>query len=71
MGSRSKSRSSNTSGQTQNGDEPASWRQWAISNSSMMDMLSQMHGPVRWGRCSHLFDAMVQNGTSMPRAATP
>jgi hypothetical protein len=61
MGSRSKSSSSNTSGQTQ-----STMNQLAggkVSNSSMMDLLSKLQGG-QMGQMLPIFDALMQNGNS-------
>ena len=62
MGSKSKSRSSNTSGQTQNTMNRLAGGK--VSNSSMMDMLSQLQGG-QMGQMLPIFDALMQNGTNM------
>lgn len=62
MGSRSKSRSSNTSGQTQS--TMNNLAKGRVSNSSMMDMLSQLQNS-QLGGILPIFDALMQNGNSM------
>ncbi len=62
MGSRSKSSSSNTSGQTQS--TMNNLAKGRVSNSSMMDLLSQMQGG-QLGQMLPIFDALTQNGNSM------
>ena len=59
MGSRSKSRSSNTSGQTQNTMNQLAGGK--VSNSSMMDMLSQLQGS-QMQQIMPAFSAMLQMG---------
>ena len=62
MGSRSKSRSSNTSGQTQSTMNNLS--KGRVSNSSMMDLLSQLQNS-QLGGILPVFDALMQNGNNM------
>ncbi len=62
MGSRSKSRSSNTSGQTQS--TMNNLAKGRVSNSSMMDMLGQLQGS-QMGQMLPIFDALMKNGNSM------
>jgi len=62
MGSKSKSRSSNTSGQTQG--TMNNLAKGRVSNSSMMDMLSQLQDS-QMGGILPIFDALMQNGNSM------
>ena len=62
MGSRSKSRSSNTSGQTQS--TMNNLAKGRVSNSSMMDILSELQNSQAGGILP-IFDALIQNGNSM------
>ena len=62
MGSKSKSRSSNTSGQTQS--TMNNLAKGRVSNSSMMDLLSQLQNS-QMGGILPIFDALMQNGTNM------
>ena len=61
MGSKSKSKSSNTSGQTQN--TMSSLAKGGVSNSSMMDMLGQLQNS-QLGGILPIFDALMKNGNS-------
>lgn len=62
MGSKSKSKSSNTSGQTQS--TMNNLAKGGVSNSSMMDMLGQLQNS-QLGGLLPIFDALMQNGSSM------
>lgn len=62
MGSKSKSRSSNTSGQTQS--TMNNLAKGRVSNSSMMDMLGQLQNSQMGGMLP-IFDALMQNGNNM------
>ena len=61
MGGRSKSRSSNTSGQTQS--TMNNLAKGRVSNSSMMDLLSQLQNSQMSGILP-IFDALMQNGNN-------
>jgi len=61
MGGRSKSRSSNTSGQTQS--TMNNLAKGRVSNSSMMDLLSQLQNS-QLGGILPIFDALMQNGNN-------